>query len=128
MTKHILIVEDDAVSFMIAKTLFSALDCTVDHADSGEKAIELVAMSMVKEKLYHGIYMDIGLPGITGIKTCQEIRDYEQQSKLSPIPIIAVTANNALDVQEECMAAGMTAVYYKPLTPQKVTEFLLYCD
>ena len=127
MKTRILMVEDDIISAKIATIMFQSVDCEICHAVSGEQAIELYLQSLDEKKNYDGIYMDLGLPKKTGIETCIAIRDYEAKSRLSPIAIIAVTANEDPNVIAECLSAGMMDVIFKPLNPVKIAGFLKQC-
>jgi CheY-like chemotaxis protein len=127
MKKHILIVEDDMIAAKIASVLFETANCEVDIALSGEIAIDLYAQSLINQKEYYGIYMDIGLPGKTGIETCKDIKKYEKAKLMHPIPIIAVTANKDEKTKAECLAAGMLEVFVKPFTQENIICFLEKC-
>lgn len=124
MKKRVLIVEDDHIAFSIAKVFFEKFDCDVDHAPSGESALELYAQALLAEHPYDAIYLDLGLPKMNGIEVCLKIREYETEVAMTPVPMMAVTANEHPLVVDECLAAGMMAVNFKPLTPQNIADFL----
>jgi CheY-like chemotaxis protein len=127
MKKRVLIVEDHNIAFMVAKMLFEAADCEVTHAPSGEEALRLISQVTINQTPYHAIYLDLGLPEMTGIEVCAAIRQNESESELTPIPIIAVTANETPKTTAECISVGMIDVIYKPLTAEKVALFLSKC-
>ena len=127
MKKRILIVEDDSVSLFVATMLFEGANCEITSAMSGEIALQLFAENLINETPYNAIYMDLGLPNMNGIDTCKAIRSYETELSVSPILIIAVTANVDLDIIDKCITAGMQEVMLKPLTNEKVTRFLEQC-
>jgi CheY-like chemotaxis protein len=121
--KHILIVEDNPIATKIAKKLFEDLDCIVDCADDGDKAIDLASVNH-----YDGICMDIGLPTLNGIEACNSIRNYEVKNHLKPVPIIALTGNSAPNEIAEYLKAGMQEVLSKPFTEEKAKKFLSLCN
>ncbi len=128
MKKHILIVEDDDISFTVGKMFFDMHECDIDRAVSGEQAMDLFVKGITNKKPYDAIYMDLGLPNMSGIETCKVIRQYELDSNVHHVTIIAVTANDNDDTINECLSAGMTEVYFKPLTAQKISDFLSKCN
>jgi CheY-like chemotaxis protein len=121
--KTILVVEDNNVAAMAAKVFLIKLGFQVDLADDGDKAVR-----MVKENHYAGIYMDIGLPTISGKQACIEIREYEAQNNLEPVPIVAVTGNNGPEETKQYLEAGMQHVMDKPFTPEKAAVFVSFCQ
>ncbi len=102
--------------------------CDVEHAESGEEALELFIKRVIDQNPYSAVYMDIGLPKMNGIETCIAIRKYETEKALSPTPIIAVTGNKCAETQSECLSAGMVDVFDKPLSKDKVANFMLKCS
>lgn len=65
----ILVVDDDQIIQKKFKEELEPAEYAVDSALCGEEAIE-----KVKQKKYDLIFLDYILPGIDGIKTCQEIK------------------------------------------------------
>lgn len=128
MAKCILIVEDDLICFKVGKMFFEMQGYEVEHAESGEEALQLFAHKMCGQKPYSAIYMDIGLPKLNGIETCIAIRKLESEKALSPVPIIAVTGNNDPEMIKSCLSAGMIDVLAKPLTKPKSLYFISKCN
>lgn len=89
----ILIVEDDAVIREGIRILLGGEGYTVLEADSGEAALAKMndAIDLV--------ILDIMLPGISGLKVCEEMR------KVSNVPVIFLTAKS----QESDKTIGLTA-------------------
>jgi CheY-like chemotaxis protein len=114
-------VEDDFISTKIAKFHFERLGWQVHPIDTGEAAVELI---MTQHDQYYGVYLDIGLPFMKGIEVCRSIRRYETEYRLASLPIIAATANYSTDDAKEYIIAGMQETLFKPLTPEKVINFL----
>lgn len=123
MDKYILLVEDNFVAVVVAKKILAELGCRVDHANDGHIAVELA----IKNR-YDGIYMDIGLPTMSGLEACIAIRNHETLNPdLSAVPIIAVTANNNEDESQIYKEKGMLDVIFKPFTKEKAIHFLSLC-
>lgn len=119
--KVILVVEDNHTAAVCNKILFEKSGCKVEHADDGEKALE-----MVKNNHFDAISMDIGLPGISGVEACIAIREHEKKNRLDPMVIIAVTANKSPEEEQEYLKAGMQAVIKKPLSQESAKYFLSF--
>lgn len=80
----ILIVDDDKdLSFIISEMLES-YGYSVEYADSGKKALELLS-----ENAYHLILLDINLPDETGFELCRELRE------VSNVPVIFASARTS---------------------------------
>jgi len=108
---NILVVEDDKIAQMAIKYLIKEIENSVDVADTGKKAIELL-----KKNEYDLIFMDIGLPDINGIEVAQLIR-----TELKKVmPIIALTAHNDKNKRNICIQKGMNDFIEKPITKEKI--------
>lgn len=116
--KNILIVEDNKINMLLAKTLLKSIlpGCTVFEASDGEKAIKLYK----KEKL-DLILMDIQMPYKNGYETTAEIK---QLKKYNNIPIIALTAGIMLGEEEKCLESGMDDYVSKPIIRSSLEKVL----
>ncbi len=114
---HVLLVEDDPICGMVAKAMLEGLQCRVDIAKTGKEAIQLA-----QQQYYQLIFMDIGLPDMTGYQVTQALRTHQSCRK---VPIIALSAHAATDeYKQECVKSGMTAVFSKPLSKTTADNIL----
>ncbi len=67
------------------------------------------------------ILMDIGLPVLDGLSATRQIREAED---LGRVPIVAVTANAADDLQSKLQAAGCDEYMPKPIDFGKLSALL----
>jgi CheY-like chemotaxis protein len=67
------------------------------------------------------IFMDIQMLVMDGVEATKKIREFELSHKLSPVPIFALTAKAASDI-EEC---GMTGYCQKPINRESVRKILV---
>ena len=111
---RILLVEDNPLIQHVTQSLLNSAGFEVDVAETGAEALEKFA----PEK-YRLIYMDIGLPDQDGYAVTQAIRAKESALKAVEVPIIALTAHGAVDVEAFCGRAGMQGVLSKPLTREQ---------
>jgi two-component system, OmpR family, aerobic respiration control sensor histidine kinase ArcB len=115
---RILVVEDQAIAAKMVQQILSQLQCQVDIAVNGMSALE-----RIREEDYDLILMDIGLPDLDGIEVTRRIR-LEQWKRNPSIPIIGLTAHIDAESKRRCLAAGMDAVFAKPLNLDVASELL----
>lgn len=100
----VLLVEDNEMLQLLHREMLTQLGCRVDIVANGEEALKCA------DHGYDFIFMDIGLPGKSGIEIVAELRAREEQQKLR---IIALTAHGE-GIEPACLAAGMESVIHKP--------------
>lgn len=119
--KRILLAEDNELNREIALELLKGYGFRIDTVKNGAEAVEKVATSIPGD--YDVVLMDIQMPVMDGYEATRHIRALENTA-LSDIPIIAMTAN-AFDedrrVAEEC---GMNGFLSKPIIMDEVIKAL----
>jgi two-component system, OmpR family, aerobic respiration control sensor histidine kinase ArcB len=115
---RILFIEDQPIAAKVGQQVLSALNCHVDIAVDGASALE-----RVQHENYDLIFMDIGLPDTDGIALTYRIR-LAQWKRNTSVPIIGLTAHIHVENKQRCLAAGMNAVFTKPLTKKMASEIL----
>jgi len=110
--KRILLVEDNRINQQMTKKMIECQDLVVDIADSGKKAVAMVA-----ETDFDAVLMDVQMPGMNGYEATQLIRKKNQHNKL---PVIAMTANAMSGDREKCLAAGMDDYIAKPINMEQL--------
>ena len=90
------------------------------RAQSGEETLE-----KVKQADYAIIFMDIGLPNMSGIETALAIRGLDHAEK-AKVPIVALTGHARGQIRQVCLDAGMQGVFSKPITPEDLKKALDY--
>ncbi len=120
--KRILVAEDMTVSAEIVKQMLAMNFLSVDHAEDGQKAVDLFQKSPAG--YYDAILMDISMPVMDGFDATKAIRALPRpDAKI--IPIIALTSNRQdVDVQLS-LAAGMDAHLEKPVDPEQLYRTLV---
>jgi PAS domain S-box-containing protein len=106
----VLVVEDNATNRLIATKMLENLGASVTTANDGALGVEAV-----KSCAYDLIFMDIQMPVMDGLEATAAIR--AMAGLISQIPIIAMTANALAHQRSEYLAAGMSGVVPKPLSP-----------
>ena len=105
----ILLVEDTKIARIAAKFLLEELNCTLRYAADGETALREAI-----ENKYELIFMDVGLPDISGTEVTQMIRRREMSTH-QHVPIIGLSAHIDKTIRQEAYQAGMDEVLIKPL-------------
>jgi DNA-binding NtrC family response regulator len=115
MIKRILVIDDDEA---VRKVFLLALEETqfqVDTAPSGEKGME-----MVGEQSYDLVYLDLKMPGLSGMDTLNQLR------KINPdVPVYIITAYYG-EYAEQLNQAKKTGLKFelmmKPLTMDQIVS------
>ena len=119
--KRLLLAEDNQVNMKIAVKLLSQAGFTVETAENGQIAVDMVAAS--EPGYYDAILMDIQMPVMDGYEATRSIRALENR-ELAGIPILALTANAFQEDVEAAKEAGMVAHIAKPVDVQKMLAIL----
>jgi CheY-like chemotaxis protein len=106
----ILLVEDNDINRLYAKSILRKWNCSVDIAENG-----LVAIEKVKNNIYDVVLMDVQMPVMDGYEATRAIRLMD--SHMRHAPIVALTANATKTDIEKCLSSGMNDYLPKPFTP-----------
>ncbi len=112
----ILLVEDEKVAQEAAIAILQQLNCQVDIAENGARALELFDSNR-----YWLVLLDLGLPDIDGLTVAEIIRERETEHKT---PIIALTALADDDVRMSSVDVGVDEFIAKPLTVENISLVL----
>ncbi|KAG6436502.1 hypothetical protein SASPL_101403 [Salvia splendens] len=134
----ILLVEDNKINIMVAKSMMKQLGYSIDVVSNGAEAVRAVQRST-----YHLILMDVYMPVMDGLQATRLIRSFEEtgsweeavkaglemeaashqvEETRKRVPIIAMTANTASESADECYANGMDSFVSKPITLQTLRQ------
>jgi CheY-like chemotaxis protein len=112
--RRVLLVEDNPINALLARTLLTREGCGVDQAGGGEEALAALAVGE-----YDLILMDMRMPGISGLEATRRVRALGVKT-----PVVALTANAFEEDRHACLAAGMDDFLVKPLTPDALRAAL----
>ncbi len=120
-TSHlrILVAEDNMVNQMIMKKVLSDWNTTVEFAENG-----LIALQLLKSSDFDIILMDIQMPEMDGYTTVHHIKNDFPEPKCN-IPIIAMTAHAISTEKKKCLDAGMDEYISKPFEPSVLKKKIL---
>jgi two-component system, NarL family, response regulator len=113
ITIRIMLVEDDELFRLgLSTRLVREQDFKiVAEAEDGETAIEFIKTNI---KIDIAI-LDIGLPGINGLETCQQMRLYRPE-----LPILVLTSNSQSQSIEDLIAAHINGFCVKGQTSNSI--------
>lgn len=116
--RYILVAEDHPINQQILKQQLEQLNYAVDIVDNGKQALIALANNH-----YNILLTDCHMPEMDGYELTKTIREQEQQTTATVLPIIAITAN-ALTNTERFKAMGFSDYLIKPLKQQQLKEVL----
>ncbi len=108
----ILMVEDNDVNQIVGLGLLEQMGHHPDLASDGEDAL-----SMLADKDYDVVLLDLHLPGLSGCDVARAIRALGNPRK-AQVPIIALTADDSMRARQLAATAGIGGFLLKPLRSQ----------
>ena len=115
----LLLVEDNQMNVMVAKTFLQRWGATVDVAVNGREALNVLDIN--RHKL---ILMDLHMPVMDGFESSKIMR-----SNGVTLPIVALTANLLVEIEEQMKTSGINDIIVKPFLPHdlfhKVQQYVL---
>ncbi len=115
----ILLVEDNPINALLAKTVLEKLGHSVGHLANGREAVDHLERVIVEGPAAAGrpdlVLMDLTMPEMDGLEAARAVRALEALRPGSAlIPILALTANARREDHDACLAAGMNGYLTKP--------------
>ncbi len=110
----VLVVDDRATDRETLRAVLEESGYTVSEAQDGKQA-----MAKVAEKHYEVILMDIGLPGMDGFATLEEIHEIDPLVKVIFISGYALENKNL-----EALIGGAHTVVTKPMDPEDMLDLM----
>lgn len=110
---HVLVVDDDPdVALLVRMLLERRGGCTVDVAEDGETALELVTARMPDV-----VVTDIEMPGISGIELIEQLR-----VRARDVPVVVMTAHVSVDYAVSALRAQADEFLTKPLDATRLVD------
>lgn len=113
----ILIVEDNEVNQLVARSMVAKLGYEADVVADGRAAVAATGATK-----YAAVLMDCHMPVMDGFEATKAIR--ERQNGHRRLPVIAMTAGALDEDRDRCLAAGMDDYLTKPVDMDKLSHVL----
>jgi PAS domain S-box-containing protein len=110
----VLVVDDGPENRELVKLVLEQHGLLVDEAENG-----LAGVEMARTVNYDVILMDVQMPVMDGFTATQLLREDGQR-----VPIIALTANAMKGFEDECLEAGYSDYFTKPIDIDRFVEML----
>ncbi|WP_081414604.1 response regulator [Aquimarina muelleri] len=112
--RRILVAEDNKINQIVTKNFLNIIgyDCII--VENGFNALQ-----MVQKEDFDLILMDLNMPYLNGTEATKRIREFDQTT-----PIIALTASELSEVEEECLKIGMNDIINKPLNKNDLKNII----
>lgn len=122
--RRLLLAEDSALNWEIARDLLSSYGFALDWAENGRLCVERFQASQADH--YDAILMDIRMPVMDGYQAARAIRAMDRPDA-KEIPIIAMTADAFSEDIRRAMDSGMSAHIAKPIDIRELLRVLQRC-
>ena len=106
---RILVVDDDPQIRRVMRVTLTGQGYEVDDAKNGEEALE-----KVREQRFDLVLLDMNMPGLGGLETCQLLREH------SEIAIIMLTVRDTEQDKVGALDAGADDYITKPFNPPEL--------
>ncbi|HEY0550996.1 MAG TPA: response regulator, partial [Verrucomicrobiae bacterium] len=113
----VLAVDDDPLCLRAVMFALQKAEMTPDTAETGEKAVLLAT-----EKSYDVVFMDIKMPGIDGLRACEQIHELKKNENT---PVVFVTSLSDFRTRAESTLAGGSDLLIKPFLMFEITVKVL---
>ncbi|MFZ5562268.1 MAG: response regulator [Pseudomonadota bacterium] len=118
---RVLAVDDNPANLKLVCTLLGDMRVEAVPAADGYQAIRLC-----KENPFDLVFMDIQMPGLSGLETTQAIRQHETAvGTRKRLPIVALTAHAMANEREALLKSGMDDYLTKPVQESQLAHMLV---
>ncbi|MBO4450668.1 MAG: response regulator [Clostridiales bacterium] len=113
-----LVVDDESMNLVVAKSIFGRYGMKVFIATSGQESIDIC-----REKVFDIIFMDHMMSGMDGVEAMKRIRT-DVSGLNGSIPIVALTANAMSSAKQMFLAEGFDGFVSKPVEIEELERVL----
>ncbi len=113
---NILLVEDNQINVLVAKTFLESWGASIDVAENGKEAIDLLDLSR-----HQLVLMDLHMPVMDGFAAIKKIREDG-----ITIPIIALTASLPAEIESLVKGLAINDYVLKPFVPEELYKKVFY--
>lgn len=113
-----LVVDDESMNLVVAKSIFGRYGMKVYTATSGQESIDIC-----REKVFDIIFMDHMMSGMDGVEAMKRIRT-DVAGLNGSIPVVALTANAMSSAKQMFLSEGFDGFVSKPVEVDELERVL----
>jgi signal transduction histidine kinase len=125
---QILLVEDNATSIRLVKSILDQNSCETLYAKNGKEALlffsEKLRRTSPLERDIDLIFLELDSAKIDGFEVAREIRNREKRFGISPTPIIGITSEHSRESWEKRGEVGISGSLAPPINKQRLNEMI----
>ncbi|MBR6483839.1 MAG: response regulator [Clostridiales bacterium] len=115
---HALVVDDEPMNLVVAKSIFNRYGMKVSTATSGMESVE-----MCRKEKYDIIFMDHMMSGMDGVEALKKIRS-DVTGLDHDVPVVALTANAMSSAKKMFADEGFDGFVSKPIETEELERVL----
>ena len=116
---RILLVEDNEINALLAKTVLEKAGMTIHLATSGQGALDAYSA----EAGFDLALLDLHMPDMDGL-TLFDAMEASDADRGNSIPKLAFTADALQETREACLSRGFCDYIVKPIQPEELVEII----
>jgi PAS domain S-box-containing protein len=117
----ILVAEDNEINAMLARAALQKAGHRVEVVGNGKAAVEAVVGASLRSR-HDLVLMDLHMPRMDGVEAIIEIRRHEEETGISPVPIVVLSADGQEATRHSVLAHGASGFVVKPLDPDALVR------
>ncbi|AZO45365.1 PAS domain-containing sensor histidine kinase [Mesorhizobium sp. M7D.F.Ca.US.005.01.1.1] len=117
----VLIAEDNDINAMLARATLLKAGHRVKVVGNGKAAVEAVTGAGHRDR-FDVVLMDLHMPVMDGLDAIAAIRRHEEETAVSPVPIMVLSADSQEKTRHTVLAHGASGFVTKPLDPQALVN------
>lgn len=118
-TPRILVVDDSANTRMLVNYYLADKKYVLEFAENGRKGVE-----QYSQNHYDMVIMGTQMPVMDGLAAARSIRQWEGETRTTPVPLLALTVHYLPDDGERSLEAGFTDYLERPFTKPKLIKLV----
>ena len=117
----ILVAEDNEINAMLTRAALHKAGHSVSTVSNGRAAVDVLTRP---GRDFDVVLMDLHMPVLDGFDAILQIRHYEEETGLPPVPILVLSADGQEKTRHSALAHGATGFVTKPLDPDRLLSAL----
>ncbi len=116
---HVLIIDDNPVDLEHLQVTLNEVGITSEASSDVEESLRMLEIAKARGNSFNVIFLDYNMPDTDGVQVARRIREMD-----TDVPIVLLTAQSWLDVEDEATEAGIDLFISKPVMEPEVMPVL----